>query len=288
MKKLTILSNIAFLIASIVVYAYFHCSVTRTYKGSFNRIAPASLRWNLSPTALKIIAGEFKGIVSDFLILEAGAELGKNLEPEKRDWKSIILLFQQALVLDPYFQEAYMLVQGFIPWEAKKPKTAISLLSISDKHRSWDWFPSRYIGFDYYYFLGDYGKASEIFLETAKRKGAPIFFALLGARFALKGQRTTAAIQMLLSMLKDPGLDDEKREEIKKRLEALKGVSLLERSVNRYHKKYGRYPSSLSDLIDKGFLQHMPVNPYGGKFFLNPETGEISFDKVKAPQVKTR
>jgi len=182
----------------------------------------------LSPELVKLAAGEFKGLVADYLLLEIGSFIGSNQTAYIDDWKRICRTFDQVMALDPYFQQTYLYVQGNLPWIACMPEAAIKFLDISRKHRPWDWRPGHYMGFNAYYFLNDYETASKIFLETAKIEGAPVLLALLGGRFALKSHRTDAAITLLESMLEDENLDEKSRLEITQRVAELKAGEIPE------------------------------------------------------------
>ena len=236
---------------------------------------------------VRIFAGEFKGLVADYLLLELGSFMGSDQEISSKDWTRVALAFEQALQLDPYFQQTYIYVQGCLPWGANMPRKAISLLDISKKHRPWDWRPGYYMGFDYYYFLKDYSKASEIFLDTAKIEGAPVLLAVLGARFALKSGRTETAIILLKAMLEEldseaelePG-EEAKKKEIQDRLSALYGVSYLEKAITRFKNNYNVYPESLEVLLKAGFISEIPLNPYGTSYYYDPTTGTVNFDKI--------
>jgi hypothetical protein len=137
------------------------------------------------------------------------------------------------------------------------------------------------MGFNYYYFLSDYAKASEIFLETAKIKDSPTLIPVLGARFAHKAQRSETAIALLEGMLTDPGLDDFKRTEIKKRIQALRGTLILEKALARHKQTFGDYPSRLETLVDRQLITALPVNPYGTHYRFDPENGRVFFDRVQ-------
>ena len=235
----------------------------------------------LPPEAIKLFAGEFKGLMADYILLEIGSFMGGNRRISQDQWKKVCLGFKQAQRLDPYFQQTYLLAQGFLPWGAKKPDTAVKILDVSRKHRPWDWRPGYYMGFDYYYFLNDYSRASESFLEAARVKNAPLLLAVLGGRLALKGKRAEAAVLMLKNMLNDPALDDKSRQEISDRVEALEGVLLMEKAIKQYRLRYGDYPPSLKILIEKGLLAEMPKNPYSDRYYYSSENGEVYFDEIR-------
>ncbi len=233
------------------------------------------------PEAITVLAGEFKGLMADYILLEIGSFIGSNKKISQDQWEEVCLGFRQAQRLDPYFQQTYLMAQGFLTWDAKRPDTAIEILDDSRRHRPWDWRPGYYMGFDYYYFLNDYAKASEAFLEAARIKNAPLLLAVLGGRLALKGKRVETAILMLKTMLDDPALDEKSKKEIGDRIEALKGVLLIENAVKGYRTLYGAPPPSLEILVEKGLLAKIPKNPYSESYYYDREKGEVFFDEIR-------
>ena len=151
----------------------------------------------VSPTLLKTISGEFKGLWADYLLLKAAAFLGGYRESTTEDWETLYLLFKQSLTLDPWFFTTCYYVQGILAFRKNMGEKSIDLLKISAEHRDWDWQPNFYIGFDYFYFLKDNTKASEYLGEAAKMPGAPPIVATLGARLAQDMGKTEAAISIL-------------------------------------------------------------------------------------------
>ena len=227
------------------------------------------------PKAVAMLSGEFKSLMADYLLLEIGAFVGSNKEISSDQWEKVCLGFLQALHLDPYFEQTYIMLQANLSWDAGKPEKAIELLDISGKHRAWDWRPGYYMGFDYYYFLKDYEKASEMFLNTSKIPGAPVLMTLLGARFSQKSQQEATAIHLLDTMLDDPNLDENSQKEIKNRIAALQGVLTLKNAIDVYQKKHQSFPDSLDTLVEDNIIESLPANPYGGGFTY--KNGQVEF-----------
>ena len=247
--------------------------------------------WNLPPLALHALAGEFKGLVADYLTLEAGAQLGTELarNPDGSfrvvkkiyDWANIHRIFTASQTLDPSFAQTFIVAQGWLPWEpANMVAEAQRILQIAAENRPWDWQPTHARGFNMYYFLKQPGEAGKLFLEAAQTPNAPSFLPILGARLAQKGGETQTAIFIMKSMLlgKDP--KDPEYNEISDRLKALEGVAIFEQGVSDYQREFGSIPESLEQLLTSGILPSLPENPYkmdycidtaGVLFFDNPD-----------------
>lgn len=270
---------------------FYSASYTALLKHRSDNAATSqhSVGWAaLPPLVLKALAGEFKGLVADFIVLDIGAQLGAEVvrDPsggyravEKHyDWDSIVLSFVASQALDPSFQQTYILAQGWLPWEpANRLAETLEILKTAAKNRPWDWQPYHSMGFNTYYFLNKPGEAGKIFLEAAKTPNAPPFLAILGARLAQKGGETETAIVIMKSMLADKKPEEPGYADIVDRLHALEGVLTLERASRQYEKRFGSKPTSLEDLTTTGILAGLPKNPYNLPYCIDT-TGVIHFD----------
>ncbi len=220
----------------------------------------------LPNNALKIIAGEFKGLVADFLMLEISAFTDAGGEGKTdEDWDRIALHYGQAMALDPYFAQTYRMVQAFLPLKGKI-REANELLDIARQHLTWDWYPAFFMGFNYFHDLHDYAMASQYITEASKIKGAPPLLATLGARLAQKSGQTVTAIGFLKTMLRNPDYDDNAKALLTARLGVLEGVLLLERAIEVYTRKFGRPIATLEDLVTAGILKELPLHKEGGQY----------------------
>lgn len=225
-------------------------------------------------SVLKIIAGEFKGLMADYLLLEIGAFINAGEEKSDADWQRARLHFSQCMALDPYFAQTFRTVQAFLPWKGKVEE-ANALLEIARKHRSWDWTPGFFIGFNYFNFQKDYAKASEYFIAASKIKGAPPMLATLGARMAQKSGRTQAALVFLKAMERNPDYDESAKHMIATRIKVLEGALLLEKAVAAYRQRFGHDIESLQDLVASGILKELPQHAEFGVYTYSD--GKIRF-----------
>ncbi len=228
----------------------------------------------LSPAFLEIAAGEFKGLMADYLLLKGASFLGGRWETTDSDMAAIYTLFKQSLTLDPYFLQTCFLTQAFLAWRGNKAKEAIELLDISNNHRDWDWNPGFYIGFDYYYFLNENLMASKYLMEASKKPGATPLLAMLAARLSQKGGQTEAAIAFMKSMRFQTD-EDLIKKQIDMRIKALEGVRIIEKGILRFKLKFNQSPKTIDDLLTAGVLSELPENPYKKPFLL--EDGVIEF-----------
>jgi hypothetical protein len=107
-------------------------------------------------------------------------------------------------------------------------------------------------------------------MESSRRPGSPPLAGLLAARLASQSGETETAVAFLEQLLLETE-DDITRQDIRKRLGALRGVEILDQAVQRYQTQFGKLPASPQRLVEQGFLTQLPTDPYGGTFYLNAD-----------------
>jgi hypothetical protein len=228
----------------------------------------------LPAEALSALAGEFKGMVANYLLLEATSFIGSTQKATTEDWDAVERLLDQSSQLDPYFKQTYRVSQSTLAWDADKVEAAIGILERSEKHLPWDWQPGFFIGFDYHYFKKDNKTAARKLMETSKIPDAPLPLATLASRLASKSGQTSAAIDLLSAIYADTD-DEQTKEMLRIRIHALKGVQTLNAAIAIFQSQFGRMPNSLSELVDKAILSELPPNPYKRSFSF--QNGQVDF-----------
>jgi tetratricopeptide (TPR) repeat protein len=235
----------------------------------------------LPAPVMKLVSLEFDGLASDYIFLRSlvfwGSVLERSRTGDKRveawEWRNLYSDLNTATDLDPHFFDPYYFGQAVLTWEAQMYAEANTLLKKGIAHRDWDFNLPFYVGFNYFYFLKDNEKASRYLMKAAQKPGAFPLLTSLATRLAVKGKRTENAI-IFLSQLLQGEEDPERRSQYELRLQALQKILSLEKSVGLYVAVKGSRPGSLKDLVDEGFIEKMPEDPYGGIFYINPD-GEI-------------
>ncbi|MFH1293044.1 MAG: hypothetical protein ABIJ44_02820, partial [Pseudomonadota bacterium] len=101
MKKRALIITIILVLAITGGYIVSASKVKR-YQGHIPSSQRASALM-VSPALLEIGAGEFKGLLADYLLLKASVFLGGRYETTDSDREAVYTLFRQSLALDPYF-----------------------------------------------------------------------------------------------------------------------------------------------------------------------------------------
>lgn len=227
------------------------------------------------PVLLKALAGEFKGLVANYFFLEAASFIGGDMEAEEREWAAVARLIEQSSILDPYFKQTYSFAQGVLPWHAKKLDETLIILERSSKHRTWDWVPGFFIGFNHFYFKNDNATASKALMEASKVPGAPGALSTWAARLASQAGQYQTAIEFLVGMYESTD-DEHQKEMLMRRIQAVRTAYVLQQAVDRFGEQFGHTPVSLDELVEKGLIEELPENPYHRPFALNDE-GMVEF-----------
>ncbi len=226
----------------------------------------------LPASALKLAALDYRNLVADWLFSTTlsfhGGKLTRKEPIDEETYRIIYRRLDVASELDPYFVDPYYFGQAVLTWGAGMPQEANQLLDRGRRFRPDQWIFPFFMGFNAFYFLHDQTQAAAYLMEASRHPDGPPLAALLAARLAAHGGDTKTSIeflQQLVAKTDDPGT----RRLIARRLEALNGVRLLERAVERYQTEFGAAPNTVSDLVARGILSRLPTDPYGGSFYLD-------------------
>lgn len=225
------------------------------------------------PAVLKAAAGDQKVLLADLLVMKSLFYFGSLVETTPAelilpaDYASIFQTIDAAVKLDPYNQDAYYFAQAALSWHPERVKQANTLLEYGLQFRDWDYQLPFFLGFNYAYFVHDYEQAAKYYAKAAEISGDPLLASLAG-RYLYESQQTALALTYMQAMEKNA-----KNEAIKKtfqvRIRALQEVQRIETALARYQADFGDIPVTIDDLLRRGYLKETPVDPYGGKFFIN-------------------
>jgi len=226
----------------------------------------------LPAPVLKLVALDYRNLVADWLFSKTlsfhGGKITRGEPLDDETYRIIYDRLDVASELDPYFVDPYFFGQSVFAWGAGMPQEANRLLDRGRRFRPDDWIIPFFMGFNAFYFLHDNAQAATYLMEASQRPGSPPYGALLAARLASQSGSTDTSIaflQQLAAQTEDPTT----RQQIQRRLEALQGISLLEQAVERYRTRFGSAPNTVPDLVNRGILLRLPIDPYGGSFYLD-------------------
>jgi tetratricopeptide (TPR) repeat protein len=177
-----------------------------------------------------------------------------------------------AAKLDPYNMDIYYFAQSAFTWELGRIAEVNELLAEGMKFRTWDPSLPFYIGFNYAYFNKNYAAAAQYMQIAAERSGNPLY-TQLAARYFYESKQTDLGALFLKTMI-----EQTKNKAVKKtyqiRLDALMAIKVIEDALEKFRKRRGKWPLRIDQLVAEGELDKLPVDPYGGEFFID-EVGRV-------------
>lgn len=234
----------------------------------------------------RVLALEHKGLLSDFLLLRAINLFGERIVADQpmneEDWRFIISSLEVVTDLDPYFLDPYYLGEGLLAWESGKYLEANRLLEKGRKHRTWDWQMPFFLGFNHFYFLADNAKGADYLMEASRHQGSPTFLPELASRIGYYGGKAKDAAVFLKGILLQTD-DPRVKRRLEKRLAALEKAGHLEDLVQKFTRDTGSPPLQIGDLVDLGYLETLPSEPYGGEWVILENGRVFSTSKFVSP-----
>jgi len=264
---------IAVLLASLLGYCVIIGPFTLYMKQK-----PVEEKLGYLPTVdvMRYLSADHRELVGASLVMKVIMYFGGITEKQQAkvivappDYKRMSGILHGAVKLDPYNMDAYYFAQSFLTWDVKQYKLANDLLEYGMKYRTWDWMLPFFAGFNSAYFLKDYKKAADFYKRAGTLTGSELYRSLAG-RYMQESGQTDLAIAYLTAME-----NEEKNQAVKKnyqiRLSAFKEARRIELAREQFTKERRVMPASIEQLIHEGYLVSAPVDPYGGKFFLEPD-----------------
>lgn len=227
------------------------------------------------PGVMKLFAADQSTFVAASLLMNVISYFGGiseqaankiKIPPEYPAMKSAI---EAAVRLDPYNMDAYYFAQAIMVWDAGQVREITDLLEYGMKYRTWDFYLPFFAGFNYAYFLKDYENAARCYKRVGELTGSDLTINLAG-RYMYESGRTDLAISYLSLMVKSAN-NDTVRKTLETRLQALQGVRKIEEAEDRYVSKFHRFPMSVEDIMKHGYLTDPPIDPYGGKYYIDAQ-----------------
>lgn len=236
------------------------------------------LGYNPSAHVLKFLSADQGIFLGNSLVMKVLFYYGGLVEARNNqivlpiDYDGMLTTLNTATLLDPYNMDAYYFAQAILTWDADRLEGVNSLLEHGAAHRDWDFYLPYFLGFNYSYFLGNAKKAAPFYQQAADLTGYDLFARLAG-RYMYEAGQTELAISYLKTMI--PSAHSETvKQSLLIRLKAFEAVLLIESARDAYVARSGEQPVLLEDLIEDGFLLKLPVDPYGGDFYLD-EQGRV-------------
>lgn len=229
----------------------------------------------MAPFVEKVASLEYEGMRAFQLSLAVRVLIGEAIEKYKKvpqNFDTLLIKSSRVITaLNPYYYEVYYYTAMLLMWELSRPELALKILMRATKYLPANPNIYLFIGFDYFYFLNDPVKGAYYLKLAAKYETHPgnkLLYYGVAARLMSEVGKTEVAIAMIDEYMRN-AKEKEVKEYLYKRKIELMQILRIQRAVMKYEKKYGKKPSSLKELVAKGFLEKIPVSPLGREFYID-------------------
>jgi len=226
---------------------------------------------------VKTLGLEYDGLLADIYWTRAVQYYGEEHSGFDPNFELLWPLLDLTTQLDPQLIPAYRFGVIFLsqppPIGAGRADLAEALIrrGIANNPEHWRFWAD--LGFLYYWEMKDYQKSSQAFLEGSKNPDAAIWMKVLAARVAEEGRSLEVSL-FLWQQVHDSAKDAATRLNAEGHLHRLKAeldLRQLDEIVAEFHKRFGRYPNSMEEVVRAGLLRSKPVDPKGFPYVLGPE-----------------
>ncbi len=229
-----------------------------------------------SPSALKQMSLGYEPLLADIYWTRTVQYYGERFGIRRANFDLLWPLLDITTTLDPKLMAAYRFGAIFLSepdWGANRPDLAVELVQRGIAANPEEWRLQSDLGFIYYWWLRDYPNAAAAYLEGSKNPQAPPWLKMMAARVEEKGGSLDTSRMIwseIFSSSKDPRIR-QRALEMLNGLKAQQDEMYLDNLAETYRNRFGRYPSTTTELRDAGLLGGVPVDPEGYPYVLGPD-----------------
>jgi hypothetical protein len=227
-----------------------------------------------SGKVLKKASLGYSSLLADVYWTRAVQYFGSRQGVEATHYDMLYPLLDITSDLDPHILVVYQFGSIFLSQEppagAGQPDKAVALVEKGIRENPDYWRLYFTLGFIHYVDRKDYKAAQEAFEKGSQIPGALPWMKVMAARMAERGRDVNTAIALWKAVL-DGSKDKNIRNTAIGHLNSIRAdldIMELDRRVNAYHDRTGRYPGEWTDLIQAGLLQRVPADPHGDPYKL--------------------
>jgi len=236
--------------------------------------------------ALKKVLLGFESLAADIYWLRTVQYFGgQRLHSTAKNFELLSPLLNITTTLNPRLEIAYTYGATFLaePWPrgAADPLDALRLIDkgIENNPDHWRFYLDK--GFIYFWYLQDYEKAAQIFLEGSKLPGAPFWMVTTAGRTLTRGGDRDMARE-LWKILHDTAQNEQMRYNAVihlQQLDALDEMDVLTETALAFKERSGSFPESWDALIESGYLDGVPQDPSGTPYLLNSRRERVQVSR---------
>ncbi len=227
-----------------------------------------------NPQLLRIVWAPFRALAADFYWVRTVEQIG--IARTADEYKDIGVWANLATDLDPKFRLVYQFAAVAMPINEGRDVWVNGDESTALLRKGLIHFPDNFnlqflLAHNLIFYAHDYVAGGELLRSMAAKPGAPVFLGPLATRVLAQGGEIDAAIDFARSGVAS-AQDDDTRETFRQRIKQLETERVLQaidRAVKAFEASEHRRPTGIADLLARGALTEIPVDPAGGQLYLD-------------------
>ena len=242
-----------------------------------NGIVARSLMYLPDGEVLKFVSLGYQNLVADLIWLRIIQVFGdRTVTDEGYNW--IFNALDAVTTLDPKFVQAYLAGSMTLTVMADHVEQSNKILEKGILANLEEWRIPFILGFNHFNFLGDYELGARYIEMATAMPGTPDWLPLLAARLHVQANTPHIALE-LLARVEEATTDMRLKAKLGIRIKEVmieRDLMTIEQAIDLYEARQGTPPEGLSKLVETGVLTRIPIDPFGGSYKLNPQTGELT------------
>ena len=225
---------------------------------------------------LKPIVLGHEQLAADLIWLEFVQVLGSD-HVDEQDYEWIRHALDVVTTLDPQFVEAYDFGGVVLAELGTHVDWSNALLEKGMTANPQAWRLPFLLGFNHFFHLQDYGRAATFLSRAARLPGSPPYVPELAARLYVQADAHEVALVFLETMQREAqdaaivtALERRRKEVLIER-----DLATMEKAIADHLAGYGALPPSLEQLVERGLLHSLPVEPFEGSYQYDPRSGLV-------------
>ncbi len=237
---------------------------------------------------LRVLGAGNISLVADYYWLQAIQATGKGGSSTEAT-RYLDLFYYADLVtdLDPKFHKVYTFSGNTIPTNLGRETwvntaEARKILEKGVKHFPEDSTLRLYLAYNLSYFFKEHAAATEHLRVAATLPNVDRFVPEIASRMLAYNRHFDAALEMVKSF-RDNETDPDMRQRFEERIQEIHREQVLiqvDDAIAAFKKREGRLPDKLSELVSKGDLAEVPVDPMGGIIYIAEDGRSASTSSV--------
>lgn len=241
-------------------------------------------------TFLKGAALSFDEVLADLLWIKTIGYFAEHLKGD-RNYQWFNHLLEVTTTLDPYFQYPYEFGGIILSWELNDIDAGIKFLQKGienvPRHHPRYWYLPFFTAFNYMYYKHDYQQAAKDLEFAATFPQSPKYLPLLVSRLYANTEDPGMAIPFLEEMLTQAD-SPKMQEDLQRRINEIRvkqHINVLNAAGKQFQEQTGNALKNINELVTSGILKALPVEPFGGRYFVRDDGVIESSSKVDSMEL---